>query len=300
MTTRNRDHAPPRGGPALRAARATRVEETTRLVARAIRAAVDRGTFSIEQAVEIAHVQLLRPGGPGRSISAEARAKLRDGITALARGLDVTQPRSILSFARGSAEAAWSMVKDLRHPGAGIADASHGSARELALAAVWAEATRARDSDDHVRRAVTRALRERKKSRGLVRVSLDDDDPLRTVLDVPARGKVLLPKADVRARIAEAAEGTSLGEVLRQVARFSDEFLRPALGEEIWALCRPVGFSDKAQRRVLLEVRSSMAAHEVQLRSREIVVRIRKVPGFEKIEGTKIVVVERSAFRVLS
>lgn len=59
-----------------------------------------------------------------------------------------------------------------------------------------------------------------------------------------------------------------------------------------------MGFSDKAERRVLLEVRSSMAAHEVQGRSSELLVRLRTVPGFEKLEGPKIVVVKQSVLRV--
>lgn len=295
----------PRGGPPDRRrgpredARAARVEEATRLVARAVRHAIDRGRFSSDEAVHVALVQLLRPGGPARRLSEESRAGIRRAVTQLAKALDPTQPRSILAFARGAAEAAWSQVKDLRHPGAGIAEAAEGSAAELARAAVWAEAAFARGDEDHLRRAVTRALRERKKGRGLTRLRLDDHDPLRSVLDVPVKGRVVLPKTDVRARIAAAAHGTALGDVLRQAARFSEDHLRPALGEELWAIARPVGFADKAESRVLVEVRSAMAAHEVQLRSQELTHRLRALPGFDKVHGTKIVVVEKPVLKVL-
>lgn len=279
--------------------RQRRIDETTQLLTRALRHAVERGRFSSDQAIDVAMVQLLRPGGPGKRLSEASRDGLRRAVVELAKSLDPSQPRSILSFARGASEAAWSLVKDFRHPGAGIAEASEGSAATLARAAVWAEAAFAKGDEDHVRRAVTRALRERKKGRGLTRLPLEDHDPLRAVLDVPARGRVVLPRNDVRARLAAAAVGTPLGEALRQAARFSEELVRPALGEELWTIARPVGFADKAETRVLVEVRSSLAAHEVQLRSQELAHRLRSLPGFRDVKSIKIVVIEAKMLKVL-
>jgi hypothetical protein len=270
-----------------------RIEETTRLVARALRHAIDTGSFSTDEAVGVAWTQLLRPGGPAKRLGDAERLTLRATLEKLSRALDPSQPRSILAFARSSSEAAWALVKDLRHPGAGIADAAHGNVRALATAAVWAEVAFGKNDEDTVRRAVTRALRERRKGRGLVRVDLDDNDPLRTVLDLPERGRVILPKTDVRARIAEAAQETPLGAALRLAARFSEEIVRPAIGEELWSMARPVGFNDKAETRVIVEVKSALAAHEVQLRSRELLHRLQAIPGFQQLKGVKIVIVEQ-------
>ncbi len=277
-----------------------RAEESTRLVVRALRHALERGRFSVEDAAEIAMVQLMRPGGPAKKLGVTQRAGLRDVVTRFARAIhDLTQPRELLQFARNCSDAAWTLATTPRHPGARMDEAVDGSLRTLARAALYAEATRAKDSEDHVRRAVARAVRERKKSRGVAKLPLDDGDPLRALLDVPARGKVALPRNDVRMRIAGAARNTPFGEVLRRAARFSEEVVRPAVGEELWSLCRPVGFADRAETRVLVEVRSTLLAHEVQLRSQELVHRLKKVPSFASVGAVKIVVVTPAAVPVL-
>lgn len=275
-------------------------EDAARAVLRSVRHGLERGAFSKDDVVEVAMVQLLRPGRPGARLSATARDTLRAGLHQLAEALDVSQPRSLLAFARAAADAALAMIPPPRHPGATIDVASRAGAAELARAAVWAEATHARDPDDHVQRAVTRALRERRKGRGLKSVPLADDDPLRAVLDVPSRGRVVLPRTDLRIHMASAADGTALGQALRQAARFSEELIRDAVGEELWSLCRPVAFANKDETRVLVQVRSALMAHEVQLRSQELVHRLRTVPGLAQLAGIKIVVEEPAKLPVVS
>lgn len=278
----------------------SRIDETTAVVVRALRHALERGRFSSDTAADVALVQLLRPGGPAKSIG--DKRHLEEIVHKLARTIDTAEPapRVLLAFARSCSEAAWALATTPRHPGARIDLAARESVRSLAKAALYAEATQSKDSEDHVRRAVTRALKERKRTRGVTRLPLEDGDPLRVLLDVPARGRVALPKQDVRARIAHAANGTALGGVLRQAARFAEEVVRPVIGEELWALCRPVGFADKAETRVLVEVRSAMVAHEVQLRSQELVHRLQLLTPFARLQGVKLVVVEPAARPVLS
>lgn len=275
------------------------MEDTARAVLRSVRHALERGSFSRTDAIEVAMMQLLRPGRPAARLSVDGRSALRTAVTHLVASLDPAQPRSMLAFARACAETSWSLVKPPRHPGADMAAASAGSVAELARAAVWAEVTHARDADDHVQRAVTRALRERRRGRGLMRLELDNDDPLRAVLDVPAQGRVVLPRTDVRTRIAAAAAGTAFGAALRQAARFSEEVIRPALGEELWSICRPVAFTDKAETRVVVEVRSALLAHEAQLRSQELVHRLRTLEVCRHVRGVRIVVVEPTRLPVV-
>jgi hypothetical protein len=285
-------------GPAARAQRL--VEEGTASVVRLLRRAIDAGDFSVDDAIDLALSSLARPGGPGARLSTAARAQLRHVVNKLALGLDPSQPRTVLAFARSSSQAAWSLVLPDRHPGQAIAEVAGGvSVKELARAALYAEGSAFGDPEEHVRRAVLRAVRERRRSHGRRSLPLGDADPLRAVLDVPQRGTVKLPKNDVRMRIAEAADGTALGHALRQAARFSEELLRPALGEDIWSLGRPVGFADKRETRVLVEVKSAMFAHEMQLRGQELVHRLSRVTGFDKVTGVKIVVVEPAVLPVL-
>jgi hypothetical protein len=286
--------------------RAQQIEDTTRVVVRALRHALERGRFSVEDAADIALVQLFRPGGPAKLIGRDARERLSEAVRKLARAIDdVSKPRALLAFARASSEAAWSLASSPRHPGARIDEVALGDARTLAHAAVYATATQARDPEDHVRRAVARAVRERRRQeRGnntqMTRLPLHDGDPLRAVLDVPARGRVSLPKSDVRTHLAKAAHHTALGVVLRQAARFAEDVVRPAIGEELWSLCRPVGFADKLETRILVEVGSALVAHEVQLRSLELVHRLRAVPSFAKVTSMKLVVVEPTARPILT
>lgn len=279
---------------------AKRAEESTISVARTIRRAIDAGGFSPDDAVGIALVTLTR-GPPGTKLSTSMRADLRAALVKLSNALDPAQPRSVLAFARAASQAAWSLVPVGRHPGATIADrAGDISVRELARAALYAEGTAAANPEEHVRRAVTRALRERHRSHGRKRVPLEDGDPLRAVLDVPARGYVRLARNDVRMKIAEAAHSNNaFGAALRQAAKFSEELLRPTLGEDIWAIGRPVGFSDKNETRVIVEVKSALLAHEMQLRSQELVHRLKKVRGFDNVAHIKLVVVEPSVLPVL-
>lgn len=286
-----------------RKARETRVEDATRVVVSALRRRVDDGRFSAEAAVDTALVHLLRPGGPGARLGAADRATLRDALVRLAQPLQRSgpMPRVLLGFARDAVEAALALGPKPRHPGVQIEEAVDGGTAALARAAVWAESPRARDDDDLVRRAVTRALREKKRGRrGKVPVDVAEGDPLRAVLHLPAHGRVWLPKNDLRARIAGASQGTPLGAALQQASRFAEEHVRGPLGEELWALARPVGFADRAETRVLLEAPSSAAAHEAQLRSREFVGTLRTLAGFERVKAIKVMVVAPSALPVLS
>jgi hypothetical protein len=272
------------------------------MLLRALRHRVERGAVSVEDVIDVARAQLMRPGSPAHRAAEGARAQLDAALVVLGRQMNgAPTPRALYAFAHAAAEAAHQIERPMRHPGQRIGDKLE-DVRALAEAALWAEATRARDSDDMVHRAVTRALKERKRSRGLVRVDVSEGDPLRTMLDLPHRGRVLLPKNDVRAKMAAAATGartSPFGDVLRKAARFSEELLRPMLGDELWELGRPVGFSDKAESRVVIEVTSSVRAHEIKLRSLELLERLRHVPGFESVQSMELVVKRSSALPVV-
>ena len=232
-----------------------------------------------------------------------AAAQLAGALAVLATAItEPPTPRQLLAFAHSAIEAAAMVRKAPRSPGAVISERLQDP-RGLAESAVYAEVARARleGASDAVlvQRAVTRALRARKRGRpGLRHVPLEPADPMRALLDLPAHGAVYLPKNDLRVRLADASHRGAFGDVLKDVALFAQAHLRPALGEELWELCRPVGFSDKAKSRVVVEVASSVHAQEAQLRSTELVLRLQQVPGFAAVKGTKIVVVPPVALPV--
>jgi hypothetical protein len=286
---------PARNGPP-RDSLAHKVAETQRQLLRALARRVDEGQFGVDDAVDVTLVLLGRAGGP--RLSVEQRTSLRRSLLLLARMLAPPSPRALYSYARDAARLAWEAERPARSPGATLRDVAHGDDVEsIARAAIYAELLSARDDDDLVRRAVHRAIQERRRGQPGVPVPLHAGDPLRGLLDLPSHGRLRLPRRDLRGAIARVAhEEPALGDVLRKSARFARHILEPALGPELWLLCRPVGFVDKAETRVLVAAENSLAGQETQLRSRELVYRLKSVVGFERVDAVRVVVDAR-AFR---
>jgi hypothetical protein len=269
---------------------ARRRDETQRLLVRALLRRVDEGRFSVDDAVDVALVQIGRPGGP--QLSEEQRRALRRSFATLARSLTPPSPRAVYTFARAAAELAWQAETPARSPGAVVQDAARGTdTRALARAAVYAEWMRASDDEDLLRRAVHRATQERRKAQPGILVPLAPHDPLRELLALSSDKGLRLPARDLRGTIARvAADNAVVGGVLRKAARFARHVLAPALGDELWALCRPIGFSDRTETRVLVAVENSLAAQEAQLGARALVARLKEVPGFERVTGIRVTV----------
>jgi hypothetical protein len=291
-----RSPSPSSSRPAARDRAQRRIDETQRLLVRALVRRVDEGRFSADDAVDVAILQLSRPGGP--RLSDDQKAALRRSFLVLARTLSPPTPRALHDFAREAARLSWQSQTVPRSPSAALHDAAHGGdAAAAATAAVYAELLHARDSEDLVRRAVHRALLARRQPLPGVAVPLPSGDPLRGLLDLPSEGRLRLPRRDVRGTIARVAvDNAVVGETLRKAARFARHVLQPALGDELWMLCRPLGFSDKAETRVLVATEHSLGAQETQLRSRELVHRLKQVEGFSSVCAVRVVVDAR-AFR---
>lgn len=277
------------------------LDDTTRHLARVLRHAVERGAPAAKL-VELSLVQLCRPERPGSRLSAPGRARLREALEVLV--LHVEDPIrwiAIERYARAASEVVITLVPRARHPGAALATRLDSS-RKLAEAAVWAERGLAHDDEDLVRRAVTRGLRERRRGfRGKTTLAVGAGDPLRGLLDLPSEGSVVLARHDLRTHLLRTSvraqrnkDPTQMGLVplLRRVARFSEAVLRPGIGDDLWALCRPVGFADKAETRVLVEVLGSVFAQEVALRKNELLHRLRLVDGFALVKDVRFAIDE--------
>jgi hypothetical protein len=243
-----------------------------------------------------AYHQLCRPGRPGQKLSATARAALR--AEALTRAEMVRDPRDLGALSRLCHEltaTAFARLPKKGPPGTDFASALDRTS-EIAKQAVYAEARNAGSDEELLRRAVTRALKERARGRrGQRRLDVDDNDPLRGLFDLPSDGPVRLPRHDLRVHLTGSVRTrgkSGLPDLLRKAARFSEKVLRPALGEELWGMCRPVGFGDRHGRRVVVEVHSSALAHEVSMRQRELLHRLQAVPGFSQVKEVRFSVPE--------
>lgn len=280
------------------------VVETARHLFRLLRRMLEEGVRTdAARVVEIAWVQLTRPGRPGARIGLESRAALKQEMAlSAARFVELSDNAALSRFCREVTEAAYRRVPrgSYSRP---MVDAV-GSNKDLARAALLREYASSHDDEDLVRRAVTRAIRERRRhTQRTVRVDVEDNDPLRELLDLPARGAVRLPPQDIRLHMAnvlsKSGEKSVLPPLLRRAARFSEKTLRPALGEELWGLCRPVGFADPRGHRLVVQVTSAALAHEVSMRKRELLHRLKAVPGFEGIKDVRFLVEERKSLPVL-
>lgn len=274
-----------------------RVADTQTLLLRALKRRVDQGSFSADDAVDEALLQLSRAGGP--RLSVDDKQRLRQTFSTLARSLTPPSAKAIYAFCKDAATLGWQLHHEGRSPGATIRDHAdierRGDVQALARAAIYAEMLGARSDEELIQRAVTRAIGERRRGSPGRLVPLDNDDPVRDLLDLPTRGRVRLPRGDVRGAIAHAANADAgLGALLRQVAVFARPVMEEALGEELFTLCRPVGFADAHRSKVLVATASSVAAQETQMRSRELLYRLQKLPALAHISGIRVVVNKRA------
>ncbi|MDP2345866.1 MAG: hypothetical protein Q8O67_33310 [Deltaproteobacteria bacterium] len=270
---------------------ATRQHELQRLIVRALKTRLERGRFSTEDGVDVAFNQVFRPRGP--RIPEHKKDDLRIAIQRVAKMLEPPTAQALYGFAKQVAELAWLLHPRPRSPLAPQEDAWFGSG-ELARAAIAAELSAgggAFGADDLVRRAVRRGLSARRKSRPGPMLPTKSGDPLRDLLDVPLHGVVRLPGKDFRWQMASTFQHEgALSDAMRTASIFHSERMEKALGPLLWALCRPVGFSDKKQTRILIASSSSTAAQETIMHSREILFRLQQMKGLEKITGVKVTV----------
>ncbi len=279
---------------------AAREQETVRLILRALKTGVERGRFTAEDAVTIAINQIFRPRGP--RIPEDKKDGLERAIHKLATTLTPPSSPALYAFAKSAAALAWAIHPRPRSPLAPQEDAWFGS-EELVRAALHAELAAKGDAfgpEDLVRRAVRRSLMTRRKARPGLMLPVKSGDPLRDLLDVPLQGFVRLPGRDIRSKMAVAfTRENAMGAAVRKASIFHSERMEKALGAELWALGRPVGFADKKQSRLLIASPSSTAAQETQLRSRELLHRLQLVAGLEKIIGVKVHV-DASAYHLFT
>lgn len=160
--------------------------------------------------------------------------------------------------------------------------------RDTLQAALMAEKTEALNDEELVRRAVRRALNTGfRRQRGTTPLPLSSESPLRQLLDLPEQGTARLPNTDMRVRLASTNEAMS--KLIEKAAVFSEEFLRPLLGDQLWNLCRPIGYADRDQKIIQAEVPTSAHLFEMQWYKAQILYALRKHPALAHITDIRFV-----------
>ena len=301
------------------------VKAAVRHLERVFRYRIEAGEqMERDDVVRIAYVQLLRAGLAGARLNEHGRKLLRKQLNAFVQEVhDATRLVELRPFLLRASRAASELAPP---PGKHARDRVTPQASLERL--IQREIGRSKDSDDVVRRAVLSAIRRRRAAmRGQRQVLVEPEDPMRDLLDLRPEGEVVLPYSDVRAQLMrgeterlrglnaayragridektyakrkEALKTSGFVGLLRQAAIFSDQRLREAMGDELWGLCRPVGFSDSRQRTLLVEVSSAALAQEISMRKTELLSRLRQLPGFERLRDVRFSVVPHQALPIL-
>ena len=272
----------------------TLVEVTTRHLVRVLRRRIDDATRPFSQAVAVSLVmmQVCRKERPGGALGVDARMRLEADVTALAVALDPTRQQSVVAFARAVATSAVQAMPARASVNAATVNAS---TKSLAIAAVRAEILGGESNEEIVRRAALRMFREKRRGHiGHRTLHLAPEDPLKDILDLPSTHASLL-RQDIRHTMTSG----KVGALLREAARFSDVTLREFLGEELWALGRPIGFADTRQKSVLIEVESDAISHALTMRKPELLSRLKAAPGLEGIRDVRFCLKSKTTLPVV-
>lgn len=142
---------------------------------------------------------------------------------------------------------------------------------------------------DTVSRSVQRYFRaEAKTRRDRTEIKMSEDDPMRDLLSLPRIGRSLLPREDLRVHLARYLSSPSIGKHLQRASSFAAlSGANQMFSDELSKLCKPVGFADRHYRILLVEASSASAAQDMAFNKASLIARIRKIPGFEKIQDIK-------------
>ena len=122
-----------------------------------------------------------------------------------------------------------------------------------------------------------------------------NNHPLRDTLEVLNTNERKLPKEDIRNHLINLKNFTNnnnkqqgvLFGVLKKAQAFSTANLHELLGDELFHLCRPLGFLDKNDTTVLIEVPSSAHLHALTYKKLNILRALKQDPSFIKARWIK-------------
>jgi hypothetical protein len=120
------------------------------------------------------------------------------------------------------------------------------------------------------------------------RTKMIDHHPLKDTLSTLGTGQKPLAREDIRNHLLRLKKtpsqkgGGMLFNVLKKAQSFSALRLHQLLGDELFFLCRPLGFLDQKDETVIVEVPSNAHMHALTYRKLEILRALKNDPCFEK------------------
>lgn len=150
--------------------------------------------------------------------------------------------------------------------------------REL-LDAVKRELLFTNDREEAVRRATLRLYKQRKNgARGANGPGFDINHPLAQLFDAPAGKRPKATRHDIKLHLTR--QDTTL---FKKALPFAPQLWQQALGDDMSAWVKPLGFADRHEQVVLIEVDSAARAHDLSFYKAELLYRIRTIEGLEHV-----------------
>lgn len=151
--------------------------------------------------------------------------------------------------------------------------------REL-FDAVQRELLLTNDHEEAVRRATLRVF-NKKQSGGVspAGAGFDINHPLAQLFDAPAPGKrPTNTRHDIKRHLTR--QDASL---FQKALPFAPQLWQQALGNEMSLWVKPLGYADRHEQVVLIEVDSAARAHDLSFYKAELLYRIRTIEGLEHV-----------------
>ena len=123
---------------------------------------------------------------------------------------------------------------------------------------------------------------------------LNIHSPLAQVLDVDSKDKAILAPNDIRTHMLKSSkksrfkEESTLLSLLTQAAPFAETLLTKTLGPNTYKRFKPVGYANRAATILLVEITSAADAYEFNFHKNDLLKKLQKHPGFEKIVDIKL------------
>ncbi len=257
------------------------MDETTGALLKVLRAHFEKSKVlgdAWQGAPALTLMHLTRPGWPGENLKPlQKQALLKELIPIASQLAYANDMKSLLNFAQQA--IAKVMIRLPNHSKTVLEQ------RHLA-GLIQAERALGEDDQAAASRAAAKYFQtKRREHRGKTYIPADPNNRLAQILSLPKSIGAELPKQDIRGLIMKSP----LADLLKQAACFAPEVLKPVLGEELFSKIKPVGFGDKQQRTILIQVESASVAHEMSFRKLDILGRLKRIKEFEQVSDLRFI-----------
>lgn len=207
-------------------------------------------------------------------------------------------PMSIRSFAKSCIDAS---DKSLGKPSPKILETpkqlKKKAYQEIALAIARGES-----QETALNRAAHQLVRFKKKQDAAERkVRMAEEHPLSETFSALNSHSSKMPKEDIRQHLLNLKRKTESGSdqgrlfgLLKKAQAFSAPRVHALLGDELFFLCKPLGFLDRADQILLVEVPTSAHLHALTYRKLEVLMALKKDDNFRAVKNIRFKVAHSS------